>query len=33
VLNWVLQSEDTTLGLSLISHVRVLLAHADLNTK
>src|SRR3546814_5833863 len=29
VLNWVLEGEHTTLGLGLISHVGVLLVHAD----
>merc|ERR1711988_1291105 len=32
VLNWVLQGEDTTLGLSLITDVGVLLTHTDHDT-
>jgi hypothetical protein len=32
VLNGVLEREDTTLGLSLVSDVGVLLAHADHDT-
>jgi hypothetical protein len=33
VLNGVLKSEDTTLGLGLITDVAVLVAHAELNKK
>ena len=29
VLNWVLEGEDATLGLSLIANVCILLAHAN----
>lgn len=32
VLNWVLQCEDTTLGLGLVSDVGVLLSHSDHDT-
>merc|ERR1712045_538919 len=32
VLNWVLQSEDTPLGLSLISNIGVFLAHTNHDT-
>ena len=32
VLDWVLQGQDTTLGLGLVTDVGVLLAHADHDT-
>jgi hypothetical protein len=32
VLNWVLEGQDTTLGLGFVTNVRVLLAHADHDT-
>merc|ERR1719261_287324 len=32
VLNWVLEGQDTTLGLGFVANVRVLLAHADHDT-
>merc|ERR1719356_949485 len=32
VLNWVLQGEDTSLGLSLISNIGIFLSHTDHDT-
>merc|ERR1712133_336524 len=32
VLNWVLQGEDTSLGLGFISNIGVLLSHTDHDT-